>query len=146
MFNTYTDAKTTNYAPDKIEHHEYRAPTDESIRLAKEYEKEITKKIVGQVVFGENVLEFPKGQALYIRRNDASISHDTYICFKLNGKLYEKKLAMHSSDWTGCNNNNNNNRSVLNVFIKKLTEAIVEEIIGDALKTRELDDLLNIHT
>ena len=143
MFNKYVDASTVIQSPKTIEHREFRAPTDDSIRLAKEYEDKITSKIVGQVVFGENDLEFPKGQALYVRRNPRSLTDETYICFKLNGKLYEKELVMHRSDWIACNNSDK--LEVLKVFAKKVSEAITEMMVHQALNRGDLSDLIGVY-
>jgi len=143
MFNRYIDASTTTYVPDKIEHREFRAPTEDSIRLAKEYEKEITSKIIGQIVFGDNTLEFPKGQAIYIRKNFKCLSDDIYICFKLNGRLYEKHLEINGDDWRRCDSDDQ--KEILNVFLKKISESITEEMINHAIHSGSLNELLNVH-
>lgn len=143
MFNKYVDARTTVEFPDTIKIKEERAPTDDSIRLAKEYEDKITSKIVGQVVFGNNRVEFPKGQAIYIRHNPQLRTDETYICFKLNGKIHEIHLTTGTEDWLDCNRGDS--MSILRVFARKVNDAIAEQIIDNGIRNREIHNLMETH-
>ena len=53
------DNHSTNIkSPEKIYHEEKRAPTDQSIQLAKEYEEKILRSILEKVLVHDNLFEY----------------------------------------------------------------------------------------
>lgn len=82
--NTHT-TKYVQTGPRRVDVHEHRAPTDDSVKLLIEMEEKARSKIVGAFVTKSNELE---GAVVYMRRN-IMLEHDVYIRFKLNGKDYE---------------------------------------------------------
>lgn len=77
--------------------HEHRAPTDDSIRLAKEYEAKIWKDIESRVT--ENI---PSIDASYIISEESCHDRAKHLFFKVNGRPvrvrfeYEHKIDRNS--------------------------------------------------
>jgi len=87
MFNT-----TIHQAPDHVPYEksvkitEKRAPTDDSIRLANEFEEKIQKNIVAKGAIKNNLVK----DAVFAVFNDQMRCVQTYrIAFKLNNELVE---------------------------------------------------------
>ena len=78
MFDSYVIRREPNY-PQIV--HEHRAPTDESVRLLKEFEEKADKKIVESIRLTNNRFE------AQVHRHDDFASAKTYykIIYQLNG-------------------------------------------------------------
>jgi hypothetical protein len=61
--------------------HEHRAPTDDSIRLAKEYEEKIWKDITDRVT-----VDIPSIDASYVQTEESHYDRARHIFFKVNGR------------------------------------------------------------
>lgn len=84
MFNTTKVYNTTNH-PKTIEVKEHRAPTDESVKILREMEKEILDNIISMGKIEDNV--FNVKWYIYPDRNSWD---DVCRCvFTLNGKEYD---------------------------------------------------------
>lgn len=89
MFNTHqyiTNKTHLVQGPERIDIHEHKAPTDDSIRLAKEIEEKLKKDIVARFSTDNNILQF---HSLYFCPQMAA--YDTYEIgynFVLNNNYY----------------------------------------------------------
>jgi hypothetical protein len=143
MFNRYIDASCHNHSPSKVEYREFRAPTDDSIRLAREYENKALNKILGQIVFGENNIEFVKGQLVYVQRNPQCLTDDIFLIFKLNGKNYDIKVSIQDYEYIQLNKNDP--KTLVEFFVKKISEEIAREILKTSCSNKDFEELLSFH-
>jgi len=77
-----------------VEVKEYRAPTDESIRLYREMEEKAEKNIIAKETFIDNEL---KGTVCYVELSYASFDVRAHIRFSLNGKDYHEIITVPRS-------------------------------------------------
>ena len=81
---------TPSHLSAKVNVKEHRAPTDESIRLLREMEKEVEKNLVRRQKISNNDID----GGVSIFRDFASRGYVVYVSFKLNGKRYEKDVLV----------------------------------------------------
>lgn len=85
MFNrtTIVEAPEKEYVPyeKSVTVHQHRAPTDESIRLAKDYEEKIWKDIASRVT-----VDIPSIDSSYVQTEESHYDRARHIFFKVNGK------------------------------------------------------------
>jgi hypothetical protein len=116
MFNrTYVD--NSYRSPSKIEVTENKAPTDESIKILKEFEKAAMDKIVAMGKVEDNLINFK----WYII-NDPYALHDGDVCncyFTLNGKEYDFQFTLPHSRYTPTSE-----------IIDKIRENMLEKLAG----------------
>lgn len=101
MFNktTIIEAPDKEYVPyeKSVTVHQHRAPTDESIRLAKEYEERIWKDISNRVT-----IDIPSIDAAYVQTEESCYDRARHIFFKVNGRPvrlkyeYQQAIDQHS--------------------------------------------------
>lgn len=89
MFDTTKVYNTTNH-PKTIEVKEHRAPTDESVKILKELEKEAMDKIVAMGKVEDNVFN----AKWYIYGDQYSWEDWCRCVFILNGKEYDFKFLL----------------------------------------------------
>ncbi len=84
---------TTKYVPtgpSRVDVHEHRAPTDDSVKLLREMEEKSRDQIVGAFVTKSNEL----AGAVVFMKPSILAEYDVYIRFKLNGEDYEFKQVI----------------------------------------------------
>jgi len=89
MFNTTKIYNTTNH-PKKLEVTEYRAPTDESVKILKELEEEAMNKIIAMGKVEDNVFN----AKWYIYGDHCSWEDWCQCVFTLNGEEYDFKFLL----------------------------------------------------
>lgn len=100
---------------------ELRAPTDDSVRLLNEFQREAFKNILEAKIIRDNNFEF----SLLVYRKPSSFSIVTNIKFKLNEKEYSFDFERNTA-YTA--------EEVLKEFYNKLAELIAEEITNGIQK------------
>ena len=93
---------------------EYRAPTDESVRLLNEMQEKALGNIVATAVISNKL----DGMSLVVKRND--IYQEAYFWFKLNGEYFDHTIRI-SDVWT--------QEKLLEQLIKTMAEVITEKLI-----------------
>lgn len=83
--------ETNHKSPERIIHEEKRAATDESIRLAKEYEEKIYSQIAEKLVVNNNLFTF----SLAFSR-DAYLYTVMYVKIKINDSEYSENFKLDS--------------------------------------------------
>lgn len=78
-------AQKTEYVTREV--HEHRAPTDDSIRIAKEYEEKIWKEVTHRVL-----QDIPSIEANYIVTEESCYDRSRHIFFKVNGREIRHKI------------------------------------------------------
>ena len=130
------DCRTEINYPSTINKVEKRAPTDDSIRLAKEYEDKITSKIIGNITFGNNGIDFPKGNAVIFEDDLRSWAYFVIISFRLNGKFFERKMEISKLDImdakSGSSSEVDQIRKIYKLFVDKISEEISKNIMSQS--------------
>ena len=91
MFNTTRIYNTTNH-PETIDVIEHRAPTDESIKILREMEKEVLDNIISMGKIEDNMFNIK----WYIYPDKHSWDERCLCVFKLNGKEYDFEFLLPS--------------------------------------------------
>lgn len=79
----------THVGPSRIDVHEHRAPTDDSVRLLREMEDKARANVVATLVAHDNKIE---GTVARVR--DQTLRRDSIVAhFTLNGERYERVIA-----------------------------------------------------
>lgn len=86
LFYTKKDNSVNIKYPEKIFHEEKRAPTDHSIKLAKEYEEIIESKIIEKLIVQGNVVNFS------IAFQQETLFHKMHIKMKINEKVFKESF------------------------------------------------------
>ena len=82
MFDTYYAQRYTQYVTKEVNVKEYKAPTDESVKLLNEMTEKSLANIVKQFSVQDNDFNF--GVVVY--KNPLRYTTEVHIKFKLNGK------------------------------------------------------------
>jgi hypothetical protein len=90
LFSKHTDQSTHIKYPEKVIHEERRAPTDDSIRLAKEYEEAIEKKIIEKLMVSTNIVDF--GMII----SEDPLRKYLQIKININGREYDQKFDLYN--------------------------------------------------
>ena len=83
MFDTHSTKITS---PEKVFHEHKRAPTDESIGLAMEYEEKILQKITDKLLCKDNIVN------ISFFRVDDILNHYFVMKISINGNEYSNKF------------------------------------------------------
>jgi len=115
MFNT-THIDNSYRSPSNIKVIENKAPTDESIKILKEFEKAAMDKIVAMGKVEDNVVNFK----WYITNDQYTFDGDVCECyFTLNGKEYDFQFTLPHSKFTPTSE-----------IIEKIRENMLEKLAG----------------
>lgn len=104
---------------------EKRAPTDESIRLLKEFEKEARDKIINSVRVESNIL---KGIILECQFDSISLQKNYIAIFNLNGEKFE--IQINEPDKRFILNED----SALKLLADEMAKIITVKILTEAKK------------
>ena len=102
--------------------HEYRAPTDDSIRLAKEMEEKVRAKIVAN-------FDFPENKVLHanVIKSVEMFGNVYFVVFQINGqaiKIYVDMPPMVKGDAAV--------KHLVETVAKELTVIIISQLVPDA--------------
>jgi hypothetical protein len=118
MFNkTYI----SNYeSPDTINitKKEYKAPTDDSIRLYKEIEQKVWNSITQRIKFESNIF---KGE-LFIYNSQQFFGYDCRVMFEINGVKYNKEIHIDLIE-------SNHGEKVIEIIKKELFDIIFKNTL-----------------
>jgi len=117
--------------PQRIDSHEHRAPTDDSIRLAREYEDRAWESVKSALLVSGNSLEGIIIQRAY---NPAAFDSVWLVIFRLNGKPFEFQIENDRRAEFDA-------RKAIEAFAQKLAQVIASEIINVGLDCRQLPGL-----
>lgn len=122
MFDTYRVDAAPAY-PQTITRHEHRAPTDDSIRLAREYEDRAVSYVAWSYTFGENDI---KGSVVGVKYPTGE--RRVVISFTLNG---EKHQLIHQVQETAFRlDRATAYRAMLTDFATQFAKMFANECVG----------------
>lgn len=88
MFDTYLSPQKTEYITKEV--HEYRAPTDESVKLLREMEQKAKNEVVKSIQLGSNYLK----ANVYLSLDPMSFNNMFRVVFDINGHSYVSDIAI----------------------------------------------------
>lgn len=88
MFNTYLSPQKTEYITKEV--HEYRAPTDESVKLLREMEQKAKNEVVKSIQLESNYLN----ANVYLSLDPMSFNNMFRVVFDINGHSYVSDIAI----------------------------------------------------
>lgn len=121
-------------SPERIDVHEHRAPTDESVRLLNEMQEKAINNIIAKINIEQNFL---KAEGIVIRQELVSFCPVCYIKFILNGKEHRVSLELKL---------NANDSFDIMIYKEQIVKAIYEkfaEVIAKEL-IAQTDSMKNI--
>jgi len=138
MFNTFNrvDKSVHNYSPSRIDVHEHKAPTDESVKLLNEFEEKAKENIIAVYRIEENNIN---AVAILYQDNVCQDAINYFLKFNLNGREYKlrgelKKRDIKIIDFHAID---------LSLY-KILREAFCNKLIDEIFK--QIPDTLNTFT
>ena len=134
MFNkTYVNNVES---PSNITAHHHRAPTDESIRLANEYQEKALNNIIDRIKVDTNLV---KGEII-LYNDRFSFNQQAILKFNINGKDFILKEEFDTSYAL-------RNGKILAVrkLIKAFSETIVEQLIVESEDTRNFMSIKSLN-
>lgn len=105
---------------------ENRAPTDESVRLLKEFEQKAKDKIIETIHINNNVIE---ACAIFYVNDVCQWKIEYSLRFKLNGKDYKLKGYLEDEDVVRTSPREYRLQQLKQILIKKYSEVIAEELL-----------------
>ena len=96
-----------------------RAPTDESIRLLKEFEEKAVENIIDKIHVNDNNIN---GLVLIKQIQLNPFNHKFYWKFTLNGKEYRGDVELQLSSWEM--------RNLVNLLAQEISKIITAELIN----------------
>lgn len=108
----------SEYITKNINVHEHRAPTDESIRLAKEYEEKAWNNVTNRLL-----VDIPAINAQVVICERSCESREKRLLFKVNGHKVDVRLDDHS-------------QASNHTIWKEVADAIAEQILKQLLRTK----------
>ena len=96
-----------------------RAPTDESIRLLKEFEEKAVENIIDKIHVNDNNIN---GLVLIKQIQLNPFNHKFYWKFTLNGKEYRGDVELQLSSWEM--------RNLVNLLAQEISKVITAELIN----------------
>lgn len=123
MFDTYVNRHTTEYVDRNITVKEYRAPTDESVKILNELTDKAIKNIINTFSTSNNTL-----QATAAVYEDYRNEQREFLCkFVLNGKTHIIRVALPSYEFETPND-------MIEELYKKICEKLAVEIMQPLLQ------------
>lgn len=119
MFNRYIDSRTIY--PEKIEHHEHRAPTDESIRIYDEMRDKARESVVCAHA-GDIGLDMVR---VFTKADDFSQNHVLHVRFRLNGEVFGTDVPVDDRAML------TNPESTLKLAVDHLSKSIAAWVMGE---------------
>jgi PAB1-binding protein PBP1 len=134
LFSTHTHSHSSSHTTELVPYektvHEYRAPTDESVKLLNEFKEKATENILSSFKLKDNIMEV---NGFFIRRDAVSWTIDIYCRFKLNGKEFNLKESFDAQEFRKDIDYNYNVESYKNAVLRlvytKVSEIIALELI-----------------
>ena len=96
-----------------------RAPTDESVRLLKEFEEKAVENIIDKIHVNDNSIN---GVVLVKQIQLNPFNHKFYWKFTLNGKEYRGDVELQLSSWEM--------RNLVNLLAQEISKVITAELIN----------------
>lgn len=125
MFNKTTIYNTTP----KIDIHEYRAPTDESVRLLKEFEEKALEKLYSTTRLENNTFNV----VWHVFREYITLENKVVCRYKLNDIEYKFEFAIDSMY---------NSKKISEQVIEKVKNAVAEHLLIDLAGSKEFINLM----
>lgn len=120
---------TVNKGPDKVEVHEHRAPTDESVKLLNEMHDKVLQNIMLSVKCNSNELNFKAFFVKDWRLSNAYDEQEWHLQFSINHKEYKLSGKLNyvtaREKYPHANQEVMMIRTVYDELIKKLAEIII---------------------
>lgn len=121
---------TTVYVPFEKTVREYKAPTDESIRLLNEMQEKAQQNIINTVLIDENNI---KGISIYFQDEIITNKIKYFLRFILNGKEYSVNGQISRDEWNAMNRSVYialDSNFMIKELHKKFSEAIAAELMN----------------
>ena len=96
-----------------------RAPTDESVKLLKEFEEKAVENIIDKIHVNDNSIN---GLILVKQVQLNPFNHKFYWKFTLNGKEYRGDVELQLYSWEM--------RNLVNLLAQEISKVITEELIN----------------
>ena len=96
-----------------------RAPTDESVKLLKEFEEKAVENIIDKIHVNDNSIN---GVVLVKQIQLNPFNHKFYWKFTLNGKEYRGDVELQLSSWEM--------RNLVNLLAQEISKVITTELIN----------------
>ena len=126
MFNTYTFPTRTERVTEHV--HEHRAPTDQSVSLLKELEREAADKVLSVNRLQNNIVD-----AQWVIVDDKMCLELTAVCrMKVNGHDLQFSVEL-DRPWR---------RESARKIVEAIAEKLAKYLVGEMLKNREMQTLL----
>lgn len=134
MFNTYYNTNR-EYVPyeKSVNINEYRAPTNESVNLLKEFEKEALTKLIGVYEINDNSFN----SSFHIFKLPESFGYKVIGRFYLNSKEFKFEFTISPFDTPPIKIGHTINDKLLEVIRIKIIEKISEVLSIDLFKSGE---------
>ena len=117
--NYYYERETTKIVPYEKTININRAPTDESVKLLKEFEEKAVENIIDKIHVNDNSIN---GVVLVKQIQLNPFNHKFYWKFTLNGKEYRGDVELQLSSWEM--------RNLVNLLAQEISKVITEELIN----------------
>ena len=95
LIEIYMGIREVAVGPSRIDIHEHKAPTDESMRMLDEFKKEAIDNIIDNIKLKDTVLDTT---IVYTSENTISDSIQYYCIFELNGKKHRVEGDIFRAD------------------------------------------------
>lgn len=129
MLNITTIQNPTRFVDRHIETHEHRAPTDESLKLLREIEKEVATKTISVHRLTNNILD----AVWHIRDNPMDFELTAHCRMILNGKTIEFTMPLERGV---------QHREQARAILTKLAEQITQELLRSLLMESRYQSIL----
>lgn len=106
----------------KVEINEYKAPTEESVKLLNEMQQKARKNIINTIVINDNLLN---AVMVFYTEDIASGNVIYHIRFRLNGKDHLIESHITRSEL------GNDSTSIYGILFQRLSQAITKELIQE---------------
>jgi len=136
MFDTIKVGGGDHYHSHKISVTEFRAPTDESVRILHDFEEKARKNVVGHWRLDQNEI---RAIAVAFQVDNLSDMIVVYVKFELNGKKYEFREEVRRDKFLAEEfvlNGEAVPMILLELFVLKVSTALFGKSL-DGLKNRE---------
>lgn len=132
MFDNYYSKEYISYEK-SVKISEYRAPTDESVRLLRDFEKEALNKLIGIYEIRDNSFN----SSFHVFKSPESFGYKIIGRFYLNSKEFKFEFTISLFDTPPIEIGHIINDKLLEVIRIKIIEKISEVLSIDFLKSGE---------
>lgn len=120
MFDTYLSPQKTEYITKEV--HEYRAPTDESVKLLREMEQKAKNEVVKSIQLESNYLK----ANVYLFLDPMSFNNMFRVVFDINGHSYVSDIAIPTNAPT---------EAIVQKLHRGISDVIAQKILEDVSLT-----------